>query len=726
MKFVGTRRIPLQAMLLFCLVFALFAPSLRYSLVDMDDMTYLLNSALVMEGFSCDHVQTVFTSFQHGMYSPLLWLSFGLDAAIFNASPVNPWGFHFTNVLLHAINAALLFLLLDFFCKKPWRAFFFAALWAVHPLRVESVAWVSERKDVLSGFWGLLCIWAYVQAWHRRKDSDRGGRLAPTLTVASLVFFALGLLAKPAIVPIPFVLLLLDYWPLRRIDISLPSIKRCAPRLLTEKVPFFICAIGASLAATAAHKVIYGLAEVPLSTRIFNVPVHYAFYLIKTAAPWRLSPLYPDLPESPFFIAIACILLLAVTAWVWQCRDRHPSRLAGWLFFLGFFAPAIGLIRFGAQSIADRFTYLPSIGLSIGFLFVWPDNAKHAASARILRVLSALAIIVIFTVSTLRLLPAWRSPSSLSEHILSIIPDSPTGLEMHAFQLIYQSGNFHEASAVFDRIIAQGSFNHNVLSGKARCLAELQGPETAIAFFLRMPETGNPYDMRVWDIARYSLMQGKYNDAITHARRALQLRPDNLSHPVYIHLLIMTAAYKQGNTALALTHARQLPAYAGRTSLEFADLLPYYLHEWIECHRSDAGNYFRQLIEQQPDNTGLLNNIAWGLATANWSPVPSDETLDMARRVCDSMPRPNPGALDTLAAAQANAGDFPSAIQTIQEAIDLLPDRDDPHVAEFRKRLMSRLTLYRQQKPHREEAFSRLMAAQFGKGLPVTNKKDAP
>lgn len=726
MKFTRSTQMPLLAALLFGMVFALFSPSLRYSLVDMDDLSYISNNPLVMEGFAGGHIRSVFSSFQQGMYSPLLWISYGLDAAILNASPGTPWGFHFTNVLLHALNSALLFLLLEGFCRRPWRALFFAALWAMHPLRVESVAWVSERKDVLSGFWGLLCIWAYVQAWNRRKDTARESRLSPVLTITSLVFFALGLLVKPSLVPIPFALLLLDFWPLRRIELSISSIRRSAPRLLAEKIPFFLFAVLASMAATTAHKVIHGLSEVPLSTRIFNIPVHYAFYLMKTAFPVNLSPLYTDIPPSLFLFILSCIVLLALTAWTWVDRSRHPNRLVGWLFFLGIFAPAIGLVRFGAQSIADRFTYLPAIGLSVGLLFLWPSRAKKAAADRIFRLLTAIGVLAILAGSTLGLLPAWRSPLSLSGHILSNFPDNQTGLEMHAFQMIYRHGNFQEANSAFDRIIAGNAYNHNVLAGKARCLAHLHGPAEAIDFLLRMPETGNPYDLRTWDIARYALMQRKYSDAIEHARRALQVRPADLSHPAYLHLLIMAAAHEKGDMALALTHARQFPAYAHKTSLALTDLLPYYLHQWIEGYRSDAYAFFQRLIEQHPDDTGLLNNIAWGLATADWSPAAPAEVLDIARRVCEAFPQPNPGALDTLAAAQANAGDFPSAIQTVQKAIELLPSRDDAHIAEFRKRLLSRLSLYRQQKPYREEAFSRLMAAQFGKGLPVTNKKDAP
>lgn len=714
----------LLPLLLGAAVFAAFAPSLRFGLVDLDDLSYISSNPLVMEGFDFARVRTAFSSFQQGMYAPLLWLSYGLDAALLDASPANPGGFHFINTLLHALNAILLYCLLLAIGRKPGRALFFAALWALHPLRVESVAWVAERKDVLSGFFGLLCLGAYLHAW-RRRTSDR-----PRLswTGAALLFFALGLLAKPSLVPLPGALLLLDLWPLRRMDPAPRSILRAAPRLLAEKIPFFLLAALAAHAATAAHRTIHGLTEVPLATRWSAVPVHYVFYLWKTFVPRHLSPLYPDLAPSLLLSGLALLLLLALAAAAWRARQRHPEWLVGGLFFLGFLAPAIGLVRFGVQSIADRFTYLPAMGISIALLFAWPTGPSRPKWPRGVRTAAALGLLALCANATLRLLPAWESSQALSSHVLSVFPDSPTGIEMRSFQWMYSAGRFEEANAGFDRIIRSGAYNHNVIGGKARCLAELQGPAAARSYLLQAPDTGNPYDhhARAWNLARYSLMLRQYDEAMRHARRALQLPTEDPAATAYLHLLLMVAAYEKGDAALALVHARQFPAYAGKTSLELADLLPYYLHQWIECHRTDAYAFFQRICQAHPDRTGFLNNLAWGLATANWSPAPPAEVLALARQVCAAFPAPNPGALDTLAAAQANAGDFAGAVQTLQSALDLLADSSEPHIVALRERLLARQTLYRQQKPYREEAFSRLMASQFGKGLPVTNQKAAP
>ncbi len=707
--------------LLFGLAFVLFAPSLRYGLVDLDDQLYVAANPLVMEGFDLPHVRATFLSFQHGMYAPLLWLSYGVDAALGNASPATPWGFHLTNVMLHALNAVLLYCLLQKTGGTPWRAFFFAALWALHPLRVESVAWITERKDVLSGFFGLLCLGAYCRFGTARSHPGPA-RVGIPPYAAAVVFFALGLLVKPTLVPLPGALLLLDYWPLRRFEFSWRSLRSNALRLLAEKTPFFALAGLAAFGASAAHRSMHALADVPWSVRLSATPLHYVFYLAKFAWPDRLSPVYPDLAVTATASVLASILLATLTAWVWTSRARRPERLVGWGWFLGWLLPAIGLVRFGAQSIADRFTYLPAMGLSIALCALGRSPARTAW--RRLRFWLASGVLALLAGATLRLLPAWRNPESFHARILSIHPDNPAALSMRSFYGIRTAGDFEGAQAGFDRIIQRGVFNHDVLGGKARCLAALQGPAAAKTFLLQVPAASNPYARHAiaWDLARYALMSRQYDEAIRYAERAMAVFPNQRESQPYLHLLAMVAAFEKGALLLALEHARRFPAYAEKTTLEQADLLPYYLHQWMEFHRDDAWIYFQRLIQSAPDQPRLLNNLTWGLATADWSPAPPAAVLALARQVCEALAPPGPGALDTLAAAQANAGDFLAAVQTIQTALAALPDADTPELRAFREKLVSRQARYRQNQPYREEAFSRLLATQFGKGLSTTHK----
>lgn len=713
------------AIVLFLGVVALFAPSLGHGLVDLDDQIYLSGNPLFTEGFSLATLRSAWAAPLHGMYVPILSLSFGLDAALLKATAQNPWGLHFTNLVLHAGNAVLVYLLLWSLCKKPICAFFFAALWAIHPQRVESVAWVSARKDVLSGLFGLLCVGAYALAWKPRNGLALRPASGPL--AASIFFYALCMLTKSALAALPFGLLLMDFWPLRRMPQKMPAALRSAPRLLVEKIPYLVIAILASWVTAHAHGRLGGVVDLPMGDRLLAIPGHYAFYLAKFVFPLELSPLYSDIESSFVRIFLSLALLTALTAWAWRSRHRTPNLLFGWLFFLGLMVPTIGWVRFGVQSVADRFTYFPAVGLSVALLHLQPPGPERRGLRR-LRWISALLLLLFLGGATLRLLPVWKSTPALFSRVLSIAPAHPHALELKAFYLIRTAGDFQQADDSFDRMFAAGRCTRRALSGNALCAAERHGPAAAQRLLLEGPSLAGvhaEYD-RHRDLARYSLALRQYDEALKQARRALDLSAEAGSDPKYLHLLLMVAAYEKGDSSLALAHARQFPAYAGKTSLELADLLPYYLQQWMEYHRSDAYGFFQRLVLAYPDRIGLLNNLAWGLATADWSPARPADVLALAQQVCAAFPDANPGALDTLAAAQANAGDFPAAIRTLQQALDRLPGAEDPRVVPFRNLLLARRALYRQRQPYREEAFSRLMAAEFGRGLRLTDKGYQP
>jgi hypothetical protein len=287
--------------LLFLLVFAVFSPSLSYELVAVDDIHYISHNQLVLGGLSWSAIRVAFTDFYNQMYAPLLWISYMADVSFGGASPVQPWGFHLTNVLLHSLNSLLLYFLLLAWCKKPWRAFFFAALWALHPLRVESVAWVTERKDVLSGLFALLCLGCYWRA-NRHKAIPAIG---PTLL--ALVFFIAGLLVKPSLTPIPLVLLLLDYWPLRRYGPNAPPLLRAAPRLLLEKTPFFLAS--------------FALQDIPAAQPLPAV-CPSRLYLVRLLPRLRAAGAALYLALAAAAAAAAWVGGLAVVSWAAAARQR--------------------------------------------------------------------------------------------------------------------------------------------------------------------------------------------------------------------------------------------------------------------------------------------------------------------------------------------------------------------------------------------------------------------
>ena len=710
------------ALLLFILVFALISPSLRFELVDLDDITYVSNNTAVLDGLSASSIRQAFSldNATATMYMPLLWISYMMDVEWLGATPVNPWGFHFTNVLLHALNSVLLFLLLLAFCKKPWRAFFFAALWAVHPLRVESVAWIAERKDVLSGLFALLCIGAYVRAASGRDLPS--SRTSGSFLLLSLAFFVLGLLVKPSLAPIPFVLLLLDFWPLRRFELSWPSARRAAPRLLLEKIPFFLLAGLAAYGTVRGHQVVTGEIAVPILLRLLSIPLAYGFYLLKTALPLHLTVLY--LPFSfwvaPSLLAAAALLvaglLLLLTFVVWRSRDRFPNQLVGWLWFLGMLLPVCGLIPIPSNDVADRFSYLPAIGLSIALLFLLPSDLRLLRTWRGFRPALSLAVLTVLAFLSFRQLPVWENTAALYARVLEVFPRHATALKVRAIQLIRDAGDFRQADQLISTALEADPHHWEALMTKAQCLSELEGPAAAQRLLQQVPPPTSRFIHAYWqrDLARYALMLGQYEDALRHADQALSLLPPQDLSQTPILLLAMAAAFEKGDLPRALSYARRFPPYAEKTSLELADLLTHFVFQWVAGYRGDASAYFRRLVEAYPDRPDILNNVAWGLATASWSPADPQEVLAMAAQLSGLISPTHPGILDTVAAAQANAGDFEAAMRTMQEALSMFPADADADLRLFKERLASRLALYEQRRPYREDAFIRMLATAFG------------
>jgi tetratricopeptide (TPR) repeat protein len=718
------------ALALFILVFALFSPSLRYDLVGIDDITYISNNTLVSNGLSPAAIRQAFSihNVSATMYMPLLWISYMADVEWLGASASQPWGFHVTNVLLHSLNALLLYLLLLAWCKKPWRAFFFAALWALHPLRVESVAWVTERKDVLSGFFGLLCMVAYVWATTSRRSLNPVGQTKshPSFLWLSAAgfFFLCGLLVKPALAPLPLVLLALDFWPLRRLDLSAPTAwRRTLPRLLVEKIPFLVLAGLAACGTVLGHHVVSGEIQMPILERLRAVPLNYGFYVYKTFLPFKLSVLYPPWHAwaSPGWLAALALLassLLAAFTWqAWTARRHSPHQTVGWFWFLAMLLPVCGLLPIPANDFADRFTYFPAMGMSVVLLFLLPSHPGLRGLWRWFRPILAGIVLAILCGLSWRQLPAWTNTTALFDRILNVFPRHATALQTQAGHLMRSTGNVQEANRLVDRALQADPNHWEALFAKAQCLAALDGPAAAQQLLLGIAPPTSRFTRSNWerDLARYGLMLGQYDDAIRHANQAMSRLPSQDVSRTPLLFIALTAAHQKGDLPLALSFAHQYPPYADKTSLELSDLLPHYIFQWIAGYRRDAVAFFQLLTRTYPDRPDLLNNLAWGLATAEWSPSDPNEVLDMARHLVAALPSPpHPGVLDTLAAAQANTGDFDSAIQTLQNALALFPSSPPPELELFRERLASRLALYEKGYPYREDAFSRLYVSSYG------------
>ena len=363
-----------QLFVLICLAlalvtFALYAPMLRHGFINLDDQQYITANDHVRAGLTWSGVVWAFKTSEAANWHPLTWISHMTDCQMFG---LNAGGHHLVNLLFHIANTLLLFFWLNKLTGALGRSFFVAALFAWHPLHVESVAWAAERKDVLSAFFWMLALIAYARFANLSKVQSPKSKV---FYILALFLFACGLMSKPMVVTLPFVLLLLDFWPLQRFPISdfrFPVFFR----LVLEKIPFFALAFASCLITYLVQKsggATWSQAALPFHARIANALVAYVRYISKTFWPADLAVIYPYSRHWPAVLVGGAALVLA--AWtglfLWRAR-RNPHLIVGWLWFLGTLVPAIGLVQVGSQSMADRYTYIPGIGLFI--VIVWGAN----------------------------------------------------------------------------------------------------------------------------------------------------------------------------------------------------------------------------------------------------------------------------------------------------------------------------------------------------------------
>ena len=533
-------------------VLAVFSPALHDGFVNYDDPAYVTDNTHVRNGFNGADFRWAFTSMEASNWHPLTWLSHMFDCQLYGLAPA---GHHLTSLLFHAANAILLFLLLNRLTGALLRSALVAALFALHPLRVESVVWISERKDVLSAFFWMLSVGAYIRY---AKIVNYQFSIINSSYLLSLTFFALGLMAKPMLVTLPFVLLLLDYWPLGRWEFGL----KLSWRLVVEKIPFFALSAAScfvTFLAQSRAEAVASLARFPLRIRLENIPVAYTRYLARCFWPSHLAAYYPYVGWSAGEIFGAVALLAVVTGLaLWRARSA-PWFAVGWFWFLGMLVPTIGLIQAGGQSLADRYSYLPGIGLWI--MLVWGlhgagfgrpilREAMHLAAGLAVILYAALAWrqsgvyrnSETLWKATLRsypyCLPArnnlanwlmsqgrWDEALAQSRQALAVLPTDPEVLNNLSLIFLHQ-GNLDEAIAQ-----AQKSIQSQPRStGNRQTLARVylqKGDFTAAAAALKEAIQINPETPEMWCNLGYTLLQqGKFTEATTDYQRALELNPD--------------------------------------------------------------------------------------------------------------------------------------------------------------------------------------------------------
>ena len=498
--------------LLLLAVVCVFGQTLRYGFVNYDDQKYVCKNPHVSGGLNAEAVRWAFTTRHASNWHPLTWLSHMLDCQLYGL--ISEWH-HLTNVLLHAATAILLFLILRQMTGDVWPSAFAAAVFAIHPLRVESVAWIAERKDVLSGLFFMLTLAAYL-GYVRRPFS-----LARYLTVIGL--FALGLMAKPMLVTLPFVLLLLDYWPLGRMT----------PwwRLVVEKLPLLAFS-AASCAATlwAQSDAIASTDHVPFSLRLSNAAVSYVAYLVQLFYPVGLAVLYP-LPLSgwPTWKVLGAVLvLLAISGGVVACRRRCPYLLLGWLWYLGMLLPVSGLLQVGSQAMADRYTYLPQIGLCIAIAWgasqatrSWPRRAWACGVA------SALAVATLMGCAW-RQTSYWRDSETLWNRALDCTEQNHIA-NYNLGVALCDRGQVDEAIAQYLAALkvrpdyVDARFNLGV------ALASLGRLDDAVVVYRQVLELEPKFADAHNNLGVVLADLGQTDEAIAHYREALEIEPDLVS-----------------------------------------------------------------------------------------------------------------------------------------------------------------------------------------------------
>jgi hypothetical protein len=414
---------------------AVFAPTVRNGFVGLDDEVYVTHNHGVAAGLSADGLKYAFDSDAGGFWLPTTWLSLQLDVTLHGEDPA---GFHLTNNLLHALNAVLLFVVLQRATGATGRSFAVALLWAVHPLRVESVAWVTERKDVLSGLFFLLAIAAYI------RHTPSGNRVWFYLSVAA---FGVGLAAKPMLVTLPCVLLLLDAWPLGRLRSA-----RDLPQLAWEKTPFFLLSFVFSVITAFAQNdsgATHELAKLPLAERAATALVGYGAYLRMTVWPADLGVQYPLGPRPAWQLAAAAGVLAGVTALAVALRRKAPYLTVGWFWFAGMIFPICGLFQVGTQAYADRFTYLPHIGLLVAVVWGAADGfARCGVPVRGRAVVVAL-LAAACVVQTERQIPHWASARAMWERAVEVSPDNDRAW-FELTKMYWQDGDWDRALKCLD------------------------------------------------------------------------------------------------------------------------------------------------------------------------------------------------------------------------------------------------------------------------------------
>jgi tetratricopeptide (TPR) repeat protein len=661
-----------MGLLLALVTLLVYLPASRDGFVYYDDQDYVTENSVVQKGLTWTGIKWAFTTGHASNWHPLTWLSHMADCELFG---LNPGAHHLVNVLFHTVNAVLLLLLLFRMTGALWPAAFVAALFAWHPLHVESVAWISERKDVLSTFFALLTLLAYARyAQHVTSDMCQVTRTnsasSPVTRHPSrfywlaLLFFALGLMSKPMLVTLPFVMLLLDYWPLHRLS-SGTGRPATALHLAWEKWPFFLltiisCVVTFLVQSQRSGDAVASLELVPLHYRFCNALVSYGLYLLKMVWPVGLAVFYP-LPDHLTWILMAATtsaaILVIISSFVWRAGRAHAYLPVGWLWFLGTLMPVIGLVQVGSAALADRYTYFPLIGVFIAVTFGICDLADRFQFLKKAIATTAVLILATSLILTENQLRYWHDSETLFAHALAVTKNNHVA-HVNLGVALEQKGKLNEALAEYRAAEQLAPELYHIHNNLGNLLDNLGHPNEALieyrwAVLLNpsLPSLHNGEGMILAEL-------GRFDEGLCQFKEASRLDP---TYP-WAHLEIGKLRLKQGRDAEAIDE-------------------------------------LRAALRIDPDNFQILAYTAHVLAADENPQIRDGRTaLVLAIKAKLLTGETQPYVLDALGMACAETGDFTNALEETQKAFDLA-------IAAKMKKLeplQQRLELYKNHQPWRE------------------------
>ncbi len=647
----------LLSLCLVAITWLVFARTVSYDFVSYDDSVYVFKNSLVQSGLTAHGIASAFTRVHAGNWHPLTTISHMLDCQLFG---LKAGGHHFVNLVLHTLAVLLLFFLLREMTGATLRSAFVAAVFAIHPLRVESVAWIAERKDVLSGVFFMLTLGAYVR--YARQQTP--GRYALVLAL-----FAGGLMCKPMLVTVPLVLLLLDYWPLHRFGKG-----RTVWRLALEKIPLLALSVASSVVTFVIQERSPGsIEQLPLPWRIENAVVSCVTYIWQMIWPANLAVFYPH-PESHLAIwqvALAALLLGLITLGAVGWRARHPYFLVGWLWYLSMLLPVVGIVEVGLQGHADRYTYLPQIGLYIALTWLLADLSVSLPYRR--RYLSVAAVLIVGTLTAVawKQVGYWRNSETLWTHTLAVTRDNDVA-HTNLGMVLVDRGQVDEG------------------------LAHLR-----TALEIRSATVHPHYDLSLALIHTnlgYALVRkGSVDDAIAHLRTAVALQPDYAD----AHYNLGSALSQKGVTDEAMAQWQITLSIRPNDAEAHVSLGNALVQKGA---LRDAISHYQAALEIAPDSVLALNNFAWLLSTClDGSLRNGRQAVELSERAVRLSGWKNAVFLRTLAAAYAESGRFREAAEAAERARQLTEaegDRDGTRV------LRQDADLYRANTPLRDPSLS--------------------